>query len=294
MKKIDFPGIQQAADKASNKSQKLYINLVRSNLVIGVFAALITIFNFEKEQPKLYVYIISLCLLLISLGLTVAIKYFKFEDLWYQGRALAESIKTLTWRYITCSENYESTLPQHEVEKSFVDSLQLLQTKFPDLVKFMDTNILQQPSITSEMNTARNLPWRQRLKKYIEFRIEDQINWYSTKAKFNKTKKSKWLWLVISAQLFSIFSCLSLIICISTSWNLVGLFTTVAASAIAWLEVKQYQALIQAYTTATMELTLIKSLSNSISSEEDFIKYVLDSENAISREHTMWLAQRRK
>lgn len=294
MQKTDFPSIQQAADKASDKAQKLYINLVRLNLVISVVAALITIFNFEKEEPKLYIYVISLGLLIISLGFTVSIKYFKFEDLWYQGRALAESVKTLTWRYITCSENYESTVPQHEVEKSFADSLQLLQTKFPDLINFVDTNILQQSAITSEMNNIRNLPWQQRLKLYVEYRIEDQVYWYSTKAKFNKVKKAKWLWLVISAQVLSVLSCLSLIVWTSSSWNLVGLFTTVAASAIAWLEVKQYQSLIQAYTTATMELTLIKSLSDSILIEDDFTKYVLDSENAISREHTMWLAQRRK
>lgn len=101
------------------------------------------------------------------------------------------------------------------------------------------------------------------------------------------------LWFVISAQALSVFSCVILIIWTSSSWNLVGLFTTVAASAIAWLEVKQYQSLIQAYTTATMELTLIKSIGNSILTEDEFTKYVLDSENAISREHTLWLAQRR-
>jgi energy-coupling factor transporter transmembrane protein EcfT len=294
LKKKEFPGIQQAADKASDKAQKFYINLVRLNLVVGVLAALITIFNFESEQPKLYVYCISLGLLLISLGLTVSIKYFKFEDLWYQGRALAESVKTLTWRYITCSENYEANLLQNEAEKFFTDSLQVLQTKFPELIKFMDTNLLQRSAITNEMNNVRNITWQLRLEKYVECRIEDQINWYSSKAKYNKTKKALWLWIVISAQALSIISCTSLIIWTSSSWNLVGLFTTVAASGIAWLEVRQYQSLIQAYATATMELVLIKSLSNSILTEVDFTKYVLDSENAISREHTMWLAQRRK
>lgn len=294
MKNTEFPGIHQAADKASEKAQKVYINLVKSNLLVGVLAAVITIFNFINEQPKLYVYCISLCLLIIGLAVTVSIKYFKFEDLWYQGRALAESVKTLTWRYITCSENYEANIPQHEAEEFFIDSLQILQTKFPELIKFMDTTLLPRSAITNEMNIVRNLTWELRLEKYVEFRIEDQIKWYSSKAKYNKKKKALWLWIVISAQTLSIIACTSLIIWTSSSWNLVGLFTTVAASAIAWLELKQYQSLIQAYTTATMELVLIKSLSNSIFTEEDFTKYVLDSENAISREHTMWLAQRRK
>lgn len=294
MKKTEFPGIQQAADKASDKAQYLYINLVTSNLIIGVVATLTTIFNFEKEQPKLYIYIISLSFLVIGLGLTVSIKYFKFEDLWYQGRALAESIKTLTWRYVTCSENYEPDLPQHEVEKYFIDSLQLLQSKFPELIKFMDSNLLKKITITPEMNSIRDLSWQERLKRYIECRIDDQVGWYSSRAEYNKRKKTLWLWIVISGQVLSIFACTALIFWPLSSWNLVGLFTTVAASAIAWLEVKQYQSLIQAYNTATMELVLIKSLSNSIITEEDFTKYVLDSENAISREHTMWLAQRRK
>lgn len=294
MEKNDFPGIQQAADKASDKSQKYHINLVRANLIVGVTAALITIYNFEQIEPKLYVYIISLGLLVIGLSLTALIKYFKFEDLWYQGRALAESVKTLTWRYVTCSENFESNLTLQEVESKFVNSLQVLQSKFPDLITFMDADLLQRNAITSKMNIIRNLPWQERLMQYVKCRIDDQVNWYSKKSKFNKNKKGTWLWLVLTSQALSILSCASLILWPTNSWNLVGLFTTIAASAIAWLELKQYQGLIQAYATACMELTIIKSLSNSIFVEEDFIKYVLDSENAISREHTMWLAQRRK
>jgi hypothetical protein len=294
MKKKDFPGIQQAADKASEKAQKYYILLVRSSLIIGILAALSTIFNFEQEQPKVFMYVGSLVLLILGLGLTALIKYYKYEDLWYQGRALAESIKTLTWRYATCSENFESVLTNSEVETSFTDSVQFLQTQFPKLTTFMDTDLLQQDAITVEMNRIRSLVWEDRLKLYLDSRIQNQIEWYSTKAKYNKTQKKLWLWLVILAQVLAIFSCASLIMWPSSLWNLVGLFTTLAASAIAWLELKQYQSLIQAYTTATMELTLIRSLSTSILSEGDFVKYVLDSENAISREHTMWLAQRRK
>lgn len=294
MEKKDFPGIQQAADKASDKSQKYYINLVRLNLITGVTAALITIYNFEQIEPKLYIYIVSLVLLVTSLGLTGLIKYFKFEDLWYQGRALAESVKTLTWRYVTCSENFESNVPLQEVERTFTDSLHTLQTKFPDLVQFMDTNLLQQNAITAKMNMTRNLPWQKRLENYVKCRIDDQVSWYSNKAKFNKRKKAKWLWLIIGTQVLAILSCTSLVVWPSSSWNLVGLFTTISASAIAWLELKQYQSLIQAYTTAFMELTLIKSLSSTIVTEADFTTYVLDSENAVSREHTMWLVQRRK
>lgn len=294
MKNPDFPGIQIAADNAAINAQKYYISLLRSNLLVGIFAALLTIYNFEKDEPKQLIYFISLGLLLCSLTLTVLIKFLKYEDLWYQGRALAESSKTLTWRYATCSENFESHLAKYDVQKIFIDSLHTLKDQFPDLVSFMDNESLQKPSITDEMERLRTLAWNERLKIYISKRIDDQIKWYSEKSIFNKKKKKLWLWIILSSQTFSVLACLCLVFSPNSVWNLVGLFTTIAASAIAWLELKQYQSLIQAYTTAEMELNLIKALGTSISTEANFVKYVLDSENAISREHTMWLAQRRK
>ena len=72
-----------------------------------------------------------------------------------------------------------------------------------------------------------------------------------------------------------------------------GLFTTISAAAISWLQLKQHQELKQAYTTAAQELIFIKASSNSIHTEEQLSRFVLDSENAISREHTLWLAQKR-
>jgi len=294
LKTNEFPGIQQAADKASNKAQKYYMRLMKANLIIGVVAAFIAIYNFQQDEPKIFVYIISLFLLVTTLALTGLVKYFKFEDIWYKSRALTESIKTLTWRYVTCSENFESTLSENHVQKSFTDSLHILQNQFPDLLVSLDSDLLNLESITAKMNKIRNEHWNKRLKFYLQERIQDQIDWYTSKTRFNKKHKAIWLYLVLFFQILSIICCLILILNPSTSWNLVGLFTTLSASAIAWLELRQFHSLIQAYTTASMELTLIKSIGDSIPDEEQFTKYVLDSENAISREHTMWLAQRRK
>ena len=78
------------------------------------------------------------------------------------------------------------------------------------------------------------------------------------------------------------------------NWNFVGLLTTISASALSWLQLKQHQELKQAYTTATQELNFIVTLTDQLTTEDSFSKFVLDSENAVSREHTLWLAQRRK
>ena len=65
-----------------------------------------------------------------------------------------------------------------------------------------------------------------------------------------------------------------------------------AASLIAWMQVKRYQELAQSYGLATQELGLIASRGLHVASDEELSKFVAESETAISREHTLWTARR--
>ncbi|MFY0255931.1 DUF4231 domain-containing protein [Chitinophaga sp. 30R24] len=289
----DFPGILRAAEKVSRSSQRSYIGLMKTNLIFGIVGAAITIYNFEQVDPKVYVYCFSLLLLLGALCLTVIVKRCNFEDLWYQARALSESIKTLMWRYVTCSEGFESSSSSISIQTKFNQQIMELRKQFPDLEERMDVRLLKEASISEEMNQVRSLGWKDRQTIYFNERIVNQIEWYAKKSKYNKKMRNGWFAVVVGCQALSVIASLFLIINPASSWNLVGLFTTISAAAIAWVEMKQFHELAQAYTTTVAELGLIRSLNNHLQSEDQFSKFVLDSENAISREHTMWLAQRR-
>jgi uncharacterized membrane protein len=117
---------------------------------------------------------------------------------------------------------------------------------------------------------------------------------YANKAEWNKEKSNLWFILIIASQAVALISIVFLIKNPDNNWNLVGLLTTIASAAISWLQIKQHQELKQAYTTAAEELNFIKELSHNVSDEEQLSEFILDAENAISREHTLWLAQRRK
>src|SRR5438552_3147799 len=119
----DYPSLYQAADTASILAQKKYIWLMGIDLIFMVTASLLAIYNTEIESIKVCIYLITFILLLLSLIMTVIIKSYKFEDVWYQGRAVAESIKTLTWRYITCSENFENFLQKEQADDVFINSI---------------------------------------------------------------------------------------------------------------------------------------------------------------------------
>ncbi|GMQ29766.1 DUF4231 domain-containing protein [Algoriphagus confluentis] len=294
MQQSDFPSYFQASDNASTEAQKYYLNIIRIDLLSMVLASALAIYNYQSTESKLIVYVVSGFLLLLGLVLTIILKTKKYEDVWYQGRALAESCKTLTWRFVCCSEYFENSLEIVEAKRRFVERIRELSDEFKELSIAMNSRTLNLPIITEKMLEIRAYNLDARKDYYIKNRIEDQKRWYADKAEYNSEKYIFWFWCVIVSQTISLISIVFLIVNPDLSWNFVGLLTTISASALSWLQLKQHQELKQAYTTATQELNFIVTLTDQLTTEDSFSKFVLDSENAVSREHTLWLAQRRK
>lgn len=293
MEEKDFPGLYQASDAASMQAQKNYKNIIAFVLISMIVASALAIYNYQDTAPKLWVYVISGILLLVSFTLTLIIRTKKFEDIWYQGRALAESCKTLTWRFITCAESFEVNLEKEVVKEKFIYRLKEFSNEFKELNESLNAKTIVLPVITDKMWEIRNLNTLERKDFYIQNRINDQKNWYANKAEFNKKKYSNWFLVIIVSQLLAIISVAFLIKFPESNWNLVSLFTTISASALSWLQLKQHQELKQAYTTAAQELNFIQASFGYVNSDSELAEFVLDSENAISREHTLWLAQKR-
>lgn len=290
----DYPNLYQAADSASKNAQFKYILIIAIDLISMILASTLAIYNYQSIYSKTFVYVISGGLLLLGFILTIIVITKKFEDIWYQGRALAESCKTLTWRFITCSELFENSLTIQEAKSKFIERTREFSQEFIELNKILNAKKLNLPVISEPMLTIRQLPLVNRKEYYIKHRIENQKSWYSNKAEFNKQKYNFWFGIILTSQALAIASISFLINNPKSDWNLVGLFTTIASAAISWLQLKQHQELKQAYTTASQELNFIVALADQVTNESEFSAFVLDSENAISREHTLWLAQKRK
>lgn len=71
-----------------------------------------------------------------------------------------------------------------------------------------------------------------------------------------------------------------------------GVLAAVTAGFWAWLQVRQHQALSSSYGLARHELGLIEAKFHHIQGDSQLPQLVVDGENAISREHTMWVAKR--
>jgi hypothetical protein len=293
MKHKYYPALYQAADNTSKKYQKYFIVLTGLNLGFMTVGAFLAIYNFQSDDQKSWVYITSSIMLVLGTVLTLLTRIVKFEDVWYQGRALAESVKTLTWGYITGSESFSINMSDNEAELLFNQRVNELATKFSNYTKHFDTQKLLLPTIPQRMKDLRSKTFDDRKAYYIESRIKDQQTWYALKANYNGRKRNVWFGVTLGSQVLAVLASYYLIKFPGSDWNMVGLFTTLASVGIAWLQLKQHEQLKQAYTTATIELKFIENKGMEVQTELALARFVLDSENAISREHTLWLAQKR-
>lgn len=144
--------------------------------------------------------------------------------------------------------------------------------------------------MTREMRDLRTQCFELRKSAYLQNRIEDQQKWYSQKA--NECKKKSFWWkvvLIVSEILAFVWS----IACATNPnlWNATGLLTTAIGCGSAWVSLKQFDNLKTAYSAASHELIYIFAKLEA-ADETQWDIMVDDAEEAISREHTLWLASR--
>lgn len=137
---------------------------------------------------------------------------------------------------------------------------------------------------------AFELPLRKDI--YRKERLEEQRVWYANKSDWNKAAYRRVFIPTVGAQIGALIWAILMARDETLMFNLTGTLMGLAAALTAWGQVKQHQELAQAYAQAAFELQSSLSKWEQATSEEAFSSFVGDAENAVSREHTMWLARR--
>ncbi len=288
----DFPALFRAADHASKNGQRIYLRLYKLDLITLVIGALLIAFSIQVPFIVQIVRFLGATLLAVSLVLTFVMSTKGYKQQWYGGRAAAESVKSLAWRYMTGAEPFVRSLSEREVDRQFSNSLHEILEQSDQLSVALGGVMAGQPQITESMRHVRSLPPKERKHVYIKGRITDQQKWYSNKSGVNAALETKFFALAIGAQALALLYAIFLVARPTTPLDLTGVFSTAAASLLAWMQVKQHQELAQSYAVAAHELGLICDQSKHIGSDDEFSVFVADAEAAISREHTLWIARR--
>jgi len=234
----------------------------------------------------------SATLLALSIVLGAALKINGPERIWFGARAVAESIKSLTWRYVVGGEPYGWDLPPQAADEKFAAEMQGVLNERRALAWNYSAEPGNAPQITSEMRTIRATSTGDRLALYVRERIQQQREWYGSKASDSRHLHTKWFWITVVGQSAALTASIMMVRFPESNINPTGTFSTLSAAALAWLQMKRYQDLSQAYSLAAHELGLIEAQAQHVNTESELSQFVANAENAISREHTMWVARR--
>ncbi|GIU18079.1 hypothetical protein TUM4261_38450 [Shewanella sp. c952] len=283
----EFPALFQAADNASLIAQSNYYLALKSYLFLLVVAALIA-FYFPAD---LIGALSSASLFLITLCILIWLKVQKPEDIWYNGRAVAESVKTRTWRWVMKAEPYEGGVTEEQSRKEFLQDLKSILDQNRSLSAHLQSEQITGDAISHRMTDVRNLPFEERLEIYKNERVRNQANWYGKKSLLNKRRAKQWF--VISVILHAI--AIGLLLWRITNPTLVlpiEIVATGASAVLTWLQAKKHNELNSSYSLAAHEIVLIKSEAESVKSDIELSNFVVSSESAFSREHTQWSARK--
>ena len=288
---LHFPSLYQSADQASLLAQRRYLRFYLLHLIClllgSVGAALATII---PAVAATWTYIVLAIVLVIGVVLTWVSRVRRDDKVWFDCRAIAESTKTATWRFMMKAEPFKD---DSRVMQAFIEKLRLIRKARPscpkDLVESLDANA---QSISDFMKGMRLNSLNERRNLYLESRLRDQKTWYLKKAKFNSRKESCWLWAVVTLQILAVAFAIVRVASSGFPVNVVPFMMTCAVSAIAWSQMKRYGELVQTYSLAAQELGEQESIASDIEEETGFLKLVEQVEETISREHTMWCARR--
>jgi hypothetical protein len=285
MQDEDFPALYRSADDLSLESQTHFLRALKLHLVLLVFAAILSIVSI----PHWSIAALQLLALLGALFCSIYLFSKRPDRYWYAGRAVAESIKTITWRYVCRAEPFQGT--DTVAKGDFQQRLKAIVDQNKDIVQ-AHTNYLDAPQITDVMTQMRARPLEERKVIYADSRVKNQLTWYAKKAALNKKTSNRFFWALIATNGVAVLCAILRITFVQVSFWPTDIFVAAAASLLSWMQAKRFSELAASYALAAHEIGLIREQSLQPSTEEEFSLFVGDAENAFSREHTQWVARR--
>ncbi|MEZ5246122.1 MAG: DUF4231 domain-containing protein [Acidimicrobiales bacterium] len=288
----DLPALFGAADAAAIVGQRTFLGQTRLQLGMLLLGATAGVSVQVFDIPELaYVGVAAYIVLVI---MRVNLKLTSMDRVWYENRLIAESVRSLAWRYAVGGApfGHEPSSDDDEV----ADPDDVLRTRIAGLLGDVSHVPIPDPrkgteQITRPMRELRAAPLDVRRRVYDDNRLTGQLIWYADKAKANARKQARvdTVFVVASgaAVFFGLLQALGTI-----DVNLLGLAGMLAAVVTTWAATNKFSEQARGYAMAAHQLTLARTIIDHQQSEQQWAVFVNDSEDAISREHTSWRVAR--
>ena len=283
---FEFPALYQSADNGSNLAQGHFLWIIKWEYFL-----LFCVSGIAATRTLTGISPLWISIFLVVLAGLFVYKVFKKKDQdWYQCRALAESIKTATWRFTMRAHPFGDAtnieVPKSEFRNLLHDILRANQRIAENL---HDAHTHQ---VTNSMIMVRGKILEERISYYVTHRIDDQRSWYVKKSAQNRKALRLWVAVTIGVYVAAAVSLNAEELGVSHILLAFDPLIVLATSALGWLQMKRHGELIASYNLTAHEIGIIRARSDAVRSEEEFSDFVNEAELAFSREHTQWVARR--
>ena len=281
----EMPHLFRAADAAAVRQQRRHLrgSLSQLLLVVGAAGAAKLAFDGGTDWWQVLAAACFLCAAVVK-GYLLSTKP---EEGWYAARAIAESAKSLAWRYAVGGDPFRvDTMSEREADATFVERLREIvqpirgRAPIPPLQE-------EASEITDRMRSIRASSLDLRRETFREGRVHDQVRWYATRSAKDQSKADAWGWaqlcLELLGALFALLTATGVV-----AFNVTSFTAALISAIVAWTQTKRFRTDAAAYGVAWAELSALETLARHPDTEEEWAAYVEQVEQAISREHTIW------
>ena len=300
----DFlPALYRAGNELSADGQRAHIGANRRLLLLLLVGSLVAaaspaadLLRGEDADSHALAYHVKQGLAVLAaflfsggLWLSALLRNAKKASSWYDGRAIAESAKSMAWKYMMKAEPYGAALSSEESNTLFCSDLRKLLAEAGTHALLSSSAAGDQ--ISERMVEVRHLDVLERLEVYLSDRVTDQREWYARRAKDHATSARRWFTIAISTNAVALAISICGVLWLPAS-GVVGVTTTAASCCVAWMQLQRYPDLAHSYSFTSHEIGLLAPRAAGVHTDEALARFVADCETAFSREHTMWRARR--
>ena len=262
---LALPGLHDAASRTSRSGKNTYLRLILISLVA------LTAASIAGAVAGRGAAIAAIAFFLLASSLRFYLTANRPERSWYDGRALAESVKTLAWRYAVGGHPFPISLPPEELDRRYIATIQRLLGSLRGV--YLTPYAEGSSTISTSMRESRALTLEERRDRYLAGRIEAQERWYGSRAASSQRRYQLWAVGTLALEFGGVLGGV-VIVATDISFDLLGIFAAAAAATLAWVETNQYANLAHSYSNAAQELAAVRSLASHVNTEGAWAEYV--------------------
>jgi hypothetical protein len=138
----------------------------------------------------------------------------------------------------------------------------------------------------------RAASFERRRTTYLEHRLGEQKEWYTSRARHNRRRALRWRIALIAGEVAAIvIAGVQAFGPYDIDFDLSGVLAAAVASGAAWLGTRRHSTLATSYSMAARELVLVRARLLE-ADEASWADAVAEAEKSMGREHRLWLASR--